>query len=119
MTSGLGNTRAMPTRRTNSAAAASERTGLGKASSSSVVHGPLVVGVGARLQLQSRVLDVEVAGQALLQVVEDLCRGALGDAAVVDDDVSAQDGKARSDRPGVQVVDRQDFGQLQKMAPDL
>jgi hypothetical protein len=50
------------------------------------------------------VLDVEVAGEAFLEPVEQAGGVAAGDAGVVDDDVGGQGGQAGGDGPGVQVM---------------
>src|ERR1700749_1350864 len=53
----------------------------------------LVAGVGGRLELEGGVLDVEVPGQAGLQLVEQAGYAALGEAGVVHHDVRRQRGQ--------------------------
>lgn len=56
-------------------------------------------------QLEGRVGDVEVAGNALVHFAQDLLGVAVGEAFVVEDDVCGKDGQPGGDGGGVQVVD--------------
>jgi hypothetical protein len=58
--------------------------------SGSVMGGPLVLDVSERLELERRVLDVEVAGQAVLQLVEQPGELTVAEARFVDDDVRGE-----------------------------
>ena len=79
-----------------------------------LVRADLVAAVAARLELEGRVLDVEVADQTGLQLVEQLRGVAVVEAAVVEHDVSRQGGQVGGDGPDVQVVHVQDvLGRLQ------
>ena len=75
----------------------------------------LVLGVAGRLQLESRVLDVEMTGQAVLQLIEDLGGVAVTKARVVDDHVGRDGREVRRDRPHVQVMDVPYMGRLQQV----
>jgi hypothetical protein len=64
----------------------------------------LVRDVVLGLELEGRVLDIEMADEAVLKSVEDLGRGAVREAVLVHDDVRGQRRHVRGDGPGVQVV---------------
>src|SRR4051794_12911726 len=70
----------------------------------SVVQHGLVVDVPGRLELEGRVLQVEVPGEALTQTIEYGGSGAVIPQLVGHDDVGAEHGVAARDRPRVQVV---------------
>ena len=72
-----------------------------------------VLGVAGRFELEGGVRDVEVADQALLQLVQQPGHVPVVEAAVVDDDVSGEDGQRCRDSGGVQVVDVLDVGHFE------
>src|ERR1700754_5036972 len=80
------------------------------------VAGVLVLDVAFGLDLERAVLDVEVAGQALVQPVEDGVGATAGRRLVGDDDVGGQHRDAAGDGPGVQVVDVDHAGDLDDVA---
>lgn len=65
----------------------------------------LVREVGPRLELECRMGDVEMAGEAILQRIKKLRRMAGGKAMVFKDDVRRQSRQPGRDRPNVQIVD--------------
>src|SRR5215469_13895015 len=85
----------------------------------SVVHGALMVGVPGRLELEGRVLDVEVTAQAVLQPVQHRGAPAVVDDARVHHDVGREHREPGGDRPGVQLVHVADPSQHGHVAPDL
>ncbi len=76
-------------------------------------------GVAGGLELERRVLDVEVADQAGLELVEQLGRVSVGEAGVVHDDVGRQGGELGGDGPDVQVVDVVHMRLTEQMGADL
>ncbi len=69
-----------------------------------LVGAGLVPSVGPSFQLERRVLDIEVPGQARLELVEQPRSMAIKEAGFVHDDVRGQGRQAGGDGPGVQVV---------------
>ena len=63
--------------------------------------------------------DIEVAGQAALKMIEDAPDVAAADAVVGHDHVRGQNWQGRGQGPGVEVVHRGHFGQLEKVAAHL
>src|SRR5450759_2193425 len=86
---------------------------------SSWVRGRLMGGVAACLELERGVLDVEMAGQAALQLVEQGGQVSVLEAGVVHHDVRGQHRQACSDLAGVQVVHRLNPGDLEQMLANL
>ena len=74
------------------------------------MRGPLVLDVPVRLELERRVLDVEVAGKAVLQLVEQPRQLTVPEARVVDDDVRGEHRQPRGHPRCVQVVHVVDVG---------
>src|SRR5207249_1270804 len=83
------------------------------------VHARLVVGVSARLQLEGGVFQVEMTGEAGLEMVKDPSGLPFGDAVVGDHDVGGEDRSARGEGPGMEVVDGENLGQLEDVAAHL
>ena len=85
------------------------------------VGGVFAFGVVEGLKLESGVLDadVEVRGDALLEVAEHAGGVAVVEAAVVEDDVGGEHGQAGGDGGGVQVVDALDVGDGEQVLPDV
>ena len=77
-----------------------------------------VAGMSFPFELERGVLQVEVAGKALAEPVQDLGRGSVCPDLVVDD-VRGQDGVAAGDRPGVQVMAGQDAPRLANVPADV
>jgi hypothetical protein len=78
-----------------------------------------VPGVGGSFELEGGVLDVEVASQAGLELVQQPGGVAVVKARVVDDDVRRQGGEVGGHGPGVQVVQAQDVLGGQQVSADL
>jgi hypothetical protein len=78
-----------------------------------------VGGVASGLELDGGVLDVEVSGQALLELVEQARQVPVVKARVVHDDVSSQHRQAGGHLTRVQVVHRSDVGNLEQMLANL
>ena len=64
-------------------------------------------------------LDVEVTGQAALEMIEHPARLPRRDAVVGHHDMGGDDRQRRGEGPGVQVVHGLDLGQLQEVSPNL
>ena len=79
----------------------------------------LVVGVAGRFQLERRVFDVEVAGQAALQRIEQLRGMAVVEAGVVDDHVCGEHRQPRGDGVHVQVVHALNVVEAHDVGADL
>ena len=75
------------------------------------VWGVLVLGVAGGFELEGGVFDadVEVFGDALLEVVEQVVERAVVEAVGLDDDVGGEDGQSGRDLGCVQVVDVDDL----------
>src|SRR5207247_4198415 len=114
-----GRTRPRHTRRTGSrsdsrpprapgraAAAAARRRGSRRVRAGSRMARALEPLTVLALELERRVLDVEVAAQAALELVEDRVRVGSG----VDDDVRGEKVHPARDRPHVQVMDVAEAG---------
>src|SRR5262249_10300000 len=84
-----------------------------------LMHGALVIGMTGQLELEGRMIDVEVAAQALLESVEHDRAPAVGEHVAIHDDVHRQDGQPRRDGPYVQVVHFTHAGQAGQVRPDL
>src|SRR6185437_9683977 len=84
-----------------------------------LVGAGLVAGVDGGLELEGGVLDVEVAGQAFLELVEQPGGVPVVEAVVLDDDVGGQGGEPGGDGPGVQVVHAEHVGDLREVRADL
>lgn len=78
-----------------------------------------VVEVAGHLKLERGVLQVEMAGQAGLEPIEELRRVAFPEAGFVDHDMGGESGQARGDRPGVQVMDVGDVARFEEMGSDI
>ena len=63
-------------------------------------------GMATSLELERRVLDVEVTGQTPLELVQQRGQVSVLEAEVVHDDVRGQHGQAGGDLAGVPVMDR-------------
>ena len=77
------------------------------------------IDMAGRLQLEGRVLDVEVRRQAALQARENLARTPRGDRRRVNDDVRREHGSAASELPHVDVVHGHDIIGRQDVVADL
>jgi hypothetical protein len=80
-----------------------------------LVGAGLMRGVDSGFQLEGRVLDVEVADEAALELIEETGGVPVVEAGVFDDDMRGQGWLTGGDRPGVQIVYSQDvrhFGQV-------
>ena len=73
----------------------------------------------SRFELESGMGQVEVTGQAVLKLVENPWRVAVGEAGVVNDNVRRKRRKARHDNPRVQIVDADHVLHRQEMLMDL
>src|SRR5689334_12762105 len=73
-----------------------------------LVGAGLMRGVGDGFQLKGGVLDVEVADEAALELIEEAGGVPVVEAGVFDDDMRGQDWLTGGDGPGVQVVYSQD-----------
>ena len=83
------------------------------------VPAELVIDVTDGLELQGRMLHVEVTGQTALQMIEDAPDLTATDAVVGHHDVRGENRQRRGQRPGVQVVHGGHFVQFEKMAAHL
>ena len=70
------------------------------------MRGCFVVAVACRFELESRVLhtEVEVGGDTVLELVEDVGGVAIPEAVVIDDDVRGQNGQVAGYLAGVEVM---------------
>ena len=75
--------------------------------------------MAGRFELEGGVLDIEVAPQVRLELVEQLGGVGVGEARVVNDHVRGQSRKVGCDGPDVQVVDVVNVRVLQHVATDL
>ena len=78
-----------------------------------------VLAVTGGLELEGAVFEVEVAREALTQLVQDLAATTIGEGVLGDDDVRGEDGQSAGNRPGVQVVDVKDAWGLGDVLADF
>ena len=80
-----------------------------------------MVGVGGGFELEGGVVDrhVEVLGDAVLELVQDLGGVPVVEAVVLDDDVGAEHGDPGGDLGGVQVVHGHHVRHRFKVVPNL
>src|SRR5450759_927287 len=83
------------------------------------VGGGFVSRVAAGLELDGAVLDVEVSGQALLELVEQAGQVPVVEARVVNHNVGGQHRQTRSHLGSVQIVDRQHVSDRDQMLANL
>ena len=83
------------------------------------VPADLVIDVADGLELQGRMLHIEVAGQTALQMVENPTDFTAIDAVVSDHHVRSEDGQGRGERPHMQVMHGGHFVEFEEMAAHL
>src|SRR5277367_4941893 len=83
------------------------------------VPADLVVDMADRLQLQRRMLHIEVPGQTALQMIEDPADLPPVDAVVSDHAVRREDGQGGGESPHMQIVDGAHFVEFEEVAAHL
>src|SRR5271154_4316746 len=77
------------------------------------VAADLVVEMTDSLELQRRMGHIEMAGETVLQMVQDPSHLTSTDAVVSHDDMRSEYRQRRGQRPGVQIMDRGHFVQFE------